>query len=92
MEQKNLFSLCIDEVFYIHNTGVVVTGRVENGCITQGAKLKISGDNVELRAGCLKLEKYLKDIREAHTGEYIAITLSGVSKTQIHRGMLIVED
>ena len=32
MEQKNLFSLCIDEVFYIHNTGVVVTGRVDTRC------------------------------------------------------------
>ena len=85
MKRKQL--LQIDAVFDIHSQGSIVTGRVKIGKIKTGDLLKISGNNIELSTKCLKLEKYLHQITEAVAGEYIGITLSDVSKSQISRGM-----
>lgn len=87
MKNENSFSMHIDGVFYIHNSGVVVTGRVESGCIKVGDTLKISGDKTEIITRCIKLEAYCRKILQAHAGHYVGITLSDVSKSQIQRGM-----
>ncbi len=86
MKRKQLL-LQIDAVFDIHSQGSIVTERVKIGKIKTGDLLKISGNNIELSTKCLKLEKYLHQITEAVAEEYIGITLSDVSKSQISRGM-----
>lgn len=92
MKTKETFSLQIDAIFDIHGQGIIVTGRVETGKIKTGDLLKIYGNNIELNTKCLKLQKYLRQITEAAAGEYIGITLSDVSKSQISRGMQLSSD
>lgn len=88
--EKEGFLLVIDAVFHIHTIGVVVTGRVQEGNIKKGDKLKISGANIEIATTCVKLEKFQCKISEATVGDYIGVVLSDVIKSDIQRGMLLM--
>ena len=82
MEEK-AFLLHIDSIFHICGRGTVVTGRVQEGSIKQYDELEIVADNTVIKTRCMLLEKYQKIITEAHTGEYIAVYLENVSRTDI---------
>lgn len=93
MTQKKSFLFVIDAVFQITGRGTIVTGRIENGSIKTGQKVKIIDHNKkELKSECIELEMFRRHIKEAHKGDYIGIALSNVNKYELSKDMLIIED
>ncbi len=90
MDEKIKFLLAIDTVFNIRGQGIVVTERVIKDQIKQYADLEITSPDKVIKTKCLKLEKYMRAITEAHEGEYIGITLADVTKSEISKGMQLI--
>ncbi len=79
--EKNKFSLTIDGIFCITGRGIVVTGRILEGHIRQGDKLKLITASKTMSVRCTLLEKFRKIVTEAQAGEYVGIYLSGLTLT-----------
>lgn len=86
----NKFLLIIDNVFYITGRGTLVLGRVLKGQIKQGDELEIRSADKVIKTKCTMLEKYQKVISEAQKGDYIAVYLANVKKSELSQKMQLV--
>lgn len=84
------FTLTIECIFNILTKGILVTGRIDEGCIQQGDELELLGDNTSQKVRCKILEKHLKAVSHAKKGEFVGIYLSDVSRSDLARGMRLV--
>lgn len=92
MKEINNFLLIVDGVFNISGRGTIITGHIQKGCIKKDDKLKLLGENKEIKTHCVYVEKFRKIIEKAVEGEHIGICVSNVSKTDVQIGMLLVRD
>ena len=91
------FSLTVECIFNIMTKGILVTGKVETGVLYVGDEMELLGDNPKdnsvKKAKCSSIERYLKPVKSAKTGEYIGIILSGITRYDVTRGMkLVIKD
>jgi selenocysteine-specific elongation factor len=80
--------LPIDRVFVIKGSGVVVTGTMSQGSISEGDDVIImpSGQNAHVR----NLESFKKESGKAEPGTRTALNLAGIKREDIKRGDIVV--
>ncbi len=80
--------LPIDRVFVIKGSGVVVTGTMSQGSLSEGDDVIImpSGQNAHIR----NLESFKKESGKAEPGIRTALNLSGIKREDIKRGDIVV--
>lgn len=81
--------LPIDRVFTVHGTGTVVTGTMWSGriAVDDHIELQPHGRHVRVRG----IQIHGNDATEATAGARVAVALSGVDKTAVDRGDVLVQ-
>jgi translation elongation factor EF-Tu-like GTPase len=81
-----MFSMTVQDVFYIRGRGAVATGKVESGSIRRGDEVQINGGSpVKVDA----LEAFRKQLDEAHEGDNIGMLFGRLSRSDINPGDVI---
>ncbi|MGN0169861.1 MAG: selenocysteine-specific translation elongation factor [Lachnospiraceae bacterium] len=86
-ETAGHFRLPIDRVFSVKGLGTVVAGTVLEGTI--GIEQEVMIYPEQLTAKVKSLQSHGEDITEAYAGQRTAMLLTGISKEQVHRGMVL---
>lgn len=84
------FMMTIADIFFIKGRGVVVTGRVDQGSITTGQRVRIGevgGPAIE--AQVTAIETFRKQVPTATQGDNIGLLLRDVTRDQLKQGMVI---
>jgi selenocysteine-specific elongation factor len=79
--------LPIDRVFTISGFGTVVTGTLISGTLTLGDKMEIMPGNEETRIRSIQVHGQKVD--KAFAGQRVAVNLSGVDVSDVHRGQVL---
>lgn len=85
------FVLPLEDIFTITGKGTVVCGKVESGSLYAGLGVSVDlvGNDQILHATANGIEMFNREIIEAATGDNIGVLLSGVSKNDLTRGMIM---
>lgn len=81
--------LPIDRVFSLQGVGTVITGTLVEGRISQDDTLVVYPEGQEVRIR--KIQNHNVDVSEAHAGQRVALNLTGVNKTLLHRGDVLAQ-
>ena len=81
--------LHIDRSFSMKGFGAVVTGTLASGKITEGAELELLPTSRILRVR--GVQSHGKRVSETNAGRRTAVNLVGIDRSEIERGMLLVE-
>jgi selenocysteine-specific elongation factor len=79
--------LPVDRVFTIKGSGIVVTGTLTDGSLSQGEKVVIFPKNLPTRIRAL--ESYKEKTNKAQPGNRVALNLVGLEKKDINRGDIV---
>ncbi|WP_108669289.1 selenocysteine-specific translation elongation factor [Peribacillus acanthi] len=82
------FRLPIDQVFTIKGQGTIVRGTVYEGVVSEGEELTVLPKKIETRAR--QIQVHNKPSKRAYAGQRAAINVSGLSKSDVNRGDVIV--
>lgn len=85
------FQMTVDDVMTVSGRGTVALGEVQRGTVCVGDQIVISGRQGRLTARVRALEKFREILDTAHEGEYIGVTLEGVSKEQVEKGDILLK-
>lgn len=85
------FQMTVDDVMTVSSRGTVALGEVQRGTVRVGDQIVISGRQGRLTARVRALEKFREILDTAHEGEYIGVTLEGVSKEQVEKGDILLK-
>jgi selenocysteine-specific elongation factor len=83
------FRLAVDRVFTMPGFGLVVTGTVASGQVKKGDHLTLlpGGKQIRVRG----LQSHNIEVETVAAGERCALNLTGVSKQDLHRGMMLCD-
>ena len=87
--RKEVFRMYIDRIFSVSGFGTVVTGSVLGGQIGFNAQAYLLPSGKELRVR--RLERYGKEVAEVTAGDRASMNLTGLSKEEFRRGMMITD-
>lgn len=87
IEMRN-FRMAVDRAFSIKGSGTVVTGAALDGVLTVGDRLVLSPRGTELRVR--GLQSAGKAVDRVAAGQRCAINLSGIERSELHRGDWLV--
>lgn len=92
LNQDN-FSFMVEDVFQLSSGQLVISGQIKSGEIKKSEKIKIVIDNVEKLVTIEKMEIFAKPIQSdiGFKSDYVAFTISGLSKSQIPKGMIFIK-
>lgn len=76
--------LPVDRVFTMTGFGTVVTGTLTEGILQEGQTLNLFPSGLEVKVR--KLQVHSQEVATAFAGQRVAVNLSNVKKTDIHRG------
>ncbi len=76
--------LPVDRVFTMTGFGTVVTGTLTEGILQEGQTLNLFPSGMEVKVR--KLQVHSQEVPTAFAGQRVAVNLSNVKKTDIHRG------
>jgi elongation factor Tu len=82
------FLLPIEAVYVITGRGTVVTGKVEQGKISEGEEVELLGKEVK-KTTCLGIEMYHKLLSHAEVGDNVGILIKNIKKGQVSRGYVL---
>lgn len=90
---QNNFSFTIEDVFQLSSGQLVISGQIKSGEIKKNEKIKILINNIEKSLIIEKMEIFAKPNQSdiGFKNDYIAFTISGLSRTQITKGMIITK-
>ncbi len=80
--------LPVDRVFMMKGSGVVVTGTLSNGSLATGDEVFLSPG--KQTAHIRSIESYKRQVSRAQPGSRVALNLTGVKKSGIERGDIIM--
>ncbi|MBO4887484.1 MAG: SEL1-like repeat protein [Firmicutes bacterium] len=84
------FLMAAEDIFAITGKGIVVTGKVERGCVRIGDILEIVGLGSESRIVTVSGIQMLRDtVTEAKPGDNIGLLFHGLSRDDIQRGQVL---
>lgn len=87
--RDDVFRLPIDRVFTIHGTGTVVTGTVWSGELRADRPLQLLPGGMKARVRGIQVHGH--DVEVAVAGERAAVALSGLDKSSVERGDVLVD-
>jgi selenocysteine-specific elongation factor len=79
--------LPIDRVFTISGFGTVVTGTLISGSLTTGDKMEIMPNKLDTRIRSIQVHG--QKVNHAYAGQRVAVNLSGVDVSDLHRGHVL---
>jgi len=82
--------LPIDRVFSLQGVGTVITGTLVEGKINQDDTLTVYPEGHEVRIR--KIQNHNQDVTEAFAGQRVALNLTGVDKSDLHRGDVLAKE
>lgn len=85
------FLMPINEVFSITGKGIVGTGYIERGTLRVGENIELIGSGQVQRGTVTGIEIFHKFVDMAVAGDTIGCLLTGVTKEQIEKGMVIAK-
>src|ERR1041385_7087028 len=85
------FRMAVDDVFWIENRGVVVTGLINQGTVKVGDEVYLKGEGSIKNVRVGAIEQYRKLLTKAERGQNVGLLLQGlVSKSEVHPGDQLV--
>ena len=89
IQTNGSFEFLVDDVFYINDRGIVVTGKILSGSIKLGDNVIIFPEGIgTIVTG---IEQFRKKLEFAQAGELVGISLAGINKKQIHKGNKLIK-
>ncbi|RAW00748.1 hypothetical protein [Pseudochryseolinea flava] len=87
------FSFQVNDVFELSSGQLVLSGQIKSGEIKKSEKLKITIDNNATTVTIENMEVFAKPSQTdvGYKDDYAAFTISGLSKSQITKGMIITK-
>lgn len=86
------FSMPVMDVFTITGKGLVATGRIESGSVTDGEVVclerQAGGGRREVTVG--GIEQFMKILESASAGENVGLLLTGLEKGDVTRGDRVI--
>lgn len=82
-----VFRMYIDRIFSVAGFGTIVTGSVLGGKISTGSKLYLLPGERELRVK--RIERYGQEVDSVVAGDRASVNISGLSRDEFTRGMLL---
>ena len=84
------FRMVVEDTFVITGRGLVATGRIEAGTVSEGDEVRVMrGDQVVAATAVTAIEQFRKKSDSATVGENVGLLL-GVDKGVVVRGDLLV--
>ncbi len=83
------FRLPVDRAFVMHGHGVVVTGTAVSGVLREGDGLRLQPGGEVCRVR--HIEVHGESCSRASAGQRVALNLSGVERTDVRRGHVLVD-
>lgn len=87
--RDDVFRMPIDRVFTVHGTGTVVTGTVWSGELRADRTLHLLPGRVTARVRGIQVHG--RDVAVTVAGERAAVALSGVDKSSVERGDVLLD-
>ncbi|MFC0169777.1 selenocysteine-specific translation elongation factor [Pseudoduganella danionis] len=87
-DERRLFRLGVDRVFTLQGQGTVVTGTALAGRVQIGDVLQLAPSGLQARVRSIHAQN--RSAEAGHSGQRLALCLSGVSKDDIARGSWVV--
>lgn len=77
----------IDRVFSLQGHGTIVTGTLMEGKVSEGETMTLypSMDNVKIRS----IQVHSNQAQTAYAGQRVALNVTGIKKSDIHRGHIL---
>lgn len=92
-EINSEFFMTIDDVFNIIGRGVIALGLIKKGTIKQGDVVEIlDQNNNSNQAKVASIEMFRKIKDSATEGDNVGILLSGIDKSKISKGMVLIKN
>jgi elongation factor Tu len=85
------FRMVIQDVFNVKGRGVVATGRVEAGTLSDGDAVVIRGGDVPIPSTAIKVEMFAQPLGTAWPNDNIGIVLQSVEINYIKPGMIVTK-
>ena len=86
------FLMPVEDVFSITGRGTVATGRVERGTLHVSDEVEIIGIHDDVKKTVVTgIEMFRKLLDEAQAGDNIGALLSGIQRTEIERGQVLIK-
>ncbi|MEE0059954.1 MAG: EF-Tu/IF-2/RF-3 family GTPase [Acutalibacteraceae bacterium] len=85
------FCMEIEDVFTITRKGTVVTGNIQSGFVKVGDMLNLQHIGSIYQVQVRGIEQFRKQLEFAHEGDFVGVLLSGVTKSDISRGDLLIK-
>jgi len=81
--------LFVDRVFTLRGIGTVATGTLWSGTIREGSRLRAEPGGLDVRVRSVQVHD--APVEEAEPGQRVAVSLPGVERSQLRRGVALVE-
>jgi selenocysteine-specific elongation factor len=81
--------LFVDRVFTLRGIGTVATGTLWSGSIREGTRLRAEPDGLDVRVRSVQVHD--RPVDEAGPGQRVAVSLPGVERAELRRGVALVE-
>lgn len=89
--EKVVFSMLIEDVFWVTGRGAVAIGCISKGTIRPGEEVVIIGPDTDRKTTITRIEMHMHTDRDkAWEGQNIGLTLHGVDKGYVKPGMVLV--
>ena len=85
------FLMAIEDTFSIAGRGTVVTGRVEQGVLSQGDEIEIVGLGRDHKTTCTGVEMFKKLLDRGEAGDNIGVLLRGLKREEVMRGQVLCQ-
>ena len=89
-DQKAPFRLWIDRAFNLKGQGLIVTGSVMSGSVTQGTGLNVYPANIPVKIR--EMESHNRGSDTVGAGQRASLKLAGTTLAEVGRGMFLSEE
>ena len=79
-------TLFIQDVYHITGIGVIPVGQIKKGTLKIGMQASLNGKVATIKT----IEMHREQLQEAHEGDNVGLSLSGVGKRDVSKGIEVI--
>jgi elongation factor Tu len=80
------FRMTVDDVFYIGDRGVVVTGKVDHGAVSAGSRIVVERDGRKVHTVTVNAVEFGSSKRARETSDDVGLLLRELGKEDVATG------